>query len=219
MNIALDTLAVALAGESRAAGQLLPACRAQAYGAEAFGGVAIVEMFARQPASFSATPHVVAGATQTAVFDTDAAGVSQAVFAEHYDGRVARIWRLGSGGRDPIAETTLRFAQDPFMSQARERTAFDPKDHPELSPEFASAVSEVLASMVEPFAEAQAIVLRAVSTGDLTAALVSVVTNTGDVTRTVGHALAGLFLRVSDGVVVQRHVVWDQDRTRVRDRV
>lgn len=177
---ALDTIRALSRGDASGAGGLLPACRAQAFGAEAFGPAAIAELFGRNPCPISATPAVVAGATALSLCDADAEGREQGWMADLHDGRIARLWRVGEGEGDAQAEPALAFAFDAFLSQDREPVALRPEDHPELPPDAAAALLTVAGQAAlgpdadSPAAQGRAFVVRALSVGDRGSALVCV---------------------------------------------
>jgi hypothetical protein len=212
MSISIDTLRALLAGDHVEHGRLLPTCTAEAFGAEAFGEIAIRELFARNPVPLSPTPHLILADRYAAVFDADASGCEQALILETYDGRIARIWRLGEGALDVTAEPKLRTAMDPFLNQNRQTVAFDAEDFPYLDPVAAPAVAGALMEAVDcrlevtDTADRRVIALRAFSAGPLTAALAQMI---GPRTPPLLIAIA---LRLDDGGCVRAWRVLDKAR-------
>ena len=175
---ARDAIRALAAGDPRGASALLPACRARAFGAEAFGPAAIVELFARNPRPLSPAPAVVEGERTLWICDADLEGREQAWLADLHDGRVARLWRVGDGPPDDAAEPALAFAFDVFLNQDRSPVAFRAEDHPNLAAEAGPALAKVASAAAagpdpeRPAAQGRTFVLRALSAGDRGAALI-----------------------------------------------
>ena len=217
MTSPLETISDLLAGRPSAAQALLGPCRTSAYGGEAFGGVMACEVFARQPSPLSPNVHLVATDAALAVFDVDAEGREQAVFADLFDGRLGRLWRLGGGATDGAAEPALFMASDPVMTQVRSDTAFLGSDHPELDNDAVPALLE-LARLVAHLhreggaevVEARAFVVRAFNADDRAAALFFVEQALGpDVRRRIRFWAAAAFRFSAAGLTHHRIV---QDR-------
>lgn len=186
MKAPIDVIRHLLLGQPETASNLLAACRTQAYGAEAFGGVMACQMFSRQPAALSREPHLVAANQALAIFDIDGDGREQAIFADLYNGYVGRLWRLGGGETDAEAEAGLVVAVDAKLSQLREGVALSPGDHPELDPAALPALRELAASVAKmnpcgggALIDGRAFVVRAFTEGDRGAALLAVTTPSG----------------------------------------
>ena len=193
------------AGDTAASASLLPACRAEAYGTEAFNPAAVAALFARHPAPLSRLPDVIAAPGGIAVFDADADGREQAWFADLHGTCVGRLWRVGDGTID-VAEPQprLAFAADPYLSQLRQPVAFRTEDHAELAPDArAPLLNAVGAAAANPGggAPCRIAVLRAVSAGDRTAALLVCLDGTS--------RLAILTLRHAGPNVTHGRIAWD----------
>jgi hypothetical protein len=176
-----DIIRNLLSGRPDVASHLLAACRTQAYGAEAFGGVMACQMFARQPAPLSREPYVLATDQNLAIFDADAKGQEQAIFADLYDGHVGRLWRLGAGTTDSDAEPALAMAVDVMMSQLRAPVALSAGDHPRLDPAATAPLRQLAAAVATmnpqgdgAIVDGRAFVVRAFTQADRGAALLAV---------------------------------------------
>ncbi|MGH7107975.1 MAG: hypothetical protein ACREFT_15880 [Acetobacteraceae bacterium] len=154
----------------------------------------------------------------TAVFDADESGREQALIAETYDERIARLWRVGEGVADMTAEPALRVAIDPFLSQMREAVAFNAEEFPYLDahagPVVADALAEVSAGDLQATdaADRRVVALRALSAGALTAVLAQVLCpRSAPILIAIALRLQGgtsvRTWRVSDGLRPQRVLV------------
>lgn len=210
----LETLAALSRGDPAAGRGLLPAVRAQAFGAEAFGGEAAVALFARGRAPLSHAPDALVVPRAAAVFDVDAHGAEQVVFADAHPAGLSRVWRLGPGPTDEVeAEPPLAVASDPFLHQRRTLCALRLEDHPAFDPAAAEALREVAAAVAlgpdadAPAAGGLALVLRAFTIGDRSAALFAVAGLAPGEPR-----LAAAAFRVAAGRLAHLRLVWDADR-------
>jgi hypothetical protein len=213
MRVIVDTLRTLLAGDPIERGRLLPVCTAEAFGVEASGEIAIRELFARNRAPLSPSPHLVSTDRHLALFDTDPCGREQALFIETYHQRITRLWRLGQGVADVLVEPRLRVAIDPFLQQSRETIAFDAEDFPDVDsaavPAIAGALAEVVGGSLgaADTADRRVIALRAFSAGTLAAVLAQLV---GPRASPVLFAAA---LWLDGGSCVRTWHVADQPRT------
>ncbi len=210
----VETLAALSRGDPAAARGLLPAVRAHAFGAEAFGPEAAVALFARGRAPLSASPDGLACAEAAAVFDVDPQGVEHAWVADAHPGGLSRLWRLGEGATDVLeAEPPLAFASDPFLDQVRSAWAFRPEDHPALDPGAVEALREAAERAAlgpdadAPVAGGRAFVVRAFSVADRGAALLAVAGLAPGEPR-----LAAARFRIAGGGLAHLRLVWDADR-------
>ena len=217
MSAALQTIGEVLAGQPKAAQALLGPCRTWAYGAEAFGGVMACELFARQPAPLSPDTHVVTAETAMAVFDVDAQGREQAVFADLYGGAIGRLWRLGDGVVDAAAEPALFMASDSVMTQVRTDLAFAASDHPNLNAAAIPALLDLTGRVAHadrdggaPVVEARAFVIRAFSERERAAALFFVEQAAGADVRQRPRFLVGAAFRFSAAGLVHHRIVQDR---------
>jgi hypothetical protein len=212
MSSTVETLRALVAGEPIDRGRLLHGCIGEAFGTEVFGEHAIRELFARNLSPLSSTPHWIVGERHVAVFDADAKGHQQALFVDVYGERIARLWRLGEGSADAMAEPRLRVAIDPFLNQRRESVDFAAGDFPTLDPDAAQPMATALAQIVEgplgPHASAdrRVIALRAFSAGSLAASLGCVLSP-----RTA-PMLAAVAVRLAAGRAVRSWCVLDAPR-------
>jgi hypothetical protein len=130
---ALDTLRE-LAGGTRPASGLLHNCRFEGLGIETYGVEAIVARLRMAPFDIATDAQTIETLRHIAVFDGD-----RALFADLYDGNIARLWVLGSdgfGGDEPLLDVPF----DPDLSQGGGDVFFAGADHPDLAPEAARQV-------------------------------------------------------------------------------
>ncbi len=155
---------------------LLPPCRLEGLGSQAYGEEAIVSQFRQVPFEGADAADCISSSGHAAMF----AGQS-ALFADVYDERILRIWRLGPGApRD--AEPALGVPFDTDLSQARRDVALRREDHPQLASEAIAAVRDVGYGLAHDWQEADGppnwrtrpFLLRAFSNGTTGAALFAV---------------------------------------------
>jgi len=133
---ALTALSNIAAGK-RPQGELLPACRLEAFGIELYGEEAIVQSFRQAPLAIPARAQVIRVPGHIAVFDGE-----HALFADLYGEDIARIWRLGPG-LPAHAEPAVGVPFDPDLWQERRDLAWRREDHPQLSEAGADAVHAI----------------------------------------------------------------------------
>ena len=151
----------------------------QAMGFETFGRTDALDLFARYPIAFSATPHVLTAPGALAAFDVMPDGRPIGVYADVVDGVIARLWVSGPVAEDAVTEPAVSVASDDFLTQDRAACAGDPNDHPWLNaqawPEVLASAAHAMYSVNEQVAasSSNAVVVRAFSSGDAFAALYS----------------------------------------------
>lgn len=111
-----DRLARLAAGERPVGDWLLGSCALTTASGDAYGEEAIVAAFAAAPATLAAVVDTPRG---TALFGTGAA-----LFADVYNGHVARLWRVGGAGLPPARRVDVAF--DPDLAQPRGDVFVDP---------------------------------------------------------------------------------------------
>lgn len=183
-----ETLAALCAGHRPANDGLLGAARLEWGGGEAHGEEAILE-------SFRATP--LDAAQGTILHGTAAAawiGQDAALFADLYDGRIGRLWRLGAGSSPP-AERAVAVAFDPDLRQVRGDVAFSAADHPDLAVGTQDAIVAAGNALLaghdgQPLHRIRAYVVRAFSVGDDAVALYALHRLTAETPRRAGFGYA-----------------------------
>ncbi len=118
-----------LARGDRVRDALLPPCRLDGWGGEAYGEEAIVNRFRQNPMDLSNTSTTVVSSHHAAIFAEDVA-----LIADIYEGGILRIWRLGPGTPCPV-EPALGVPFDTDLYQARRDVAYRAEDHPDLATE------------------------------------------------------------------------------------
>lgn len=201
-----------LAQGERPRGDLLPPCRLEAFGTEAYGEEAIVQSFRRAPLTLAARADVVEAPGHLAIFDGD-----DVLVADLYGDAIGRIWRLGDG--EPMAaEPALGVPFDPDLVQARTDVALRAADHPALAAEalvHVEAIGRAIARgwTAEDGAGAyrtRPFLIRAFSSGADGVALFAVHRLGPDAVRTSGFAYAAARFRTADGRLASHHVVRDR---------
>lgn len=163
--MSFDTI---LVGEMRP-DMMWPACRLEHRGAVAFGIEAIADAFRRAPFGVDGA-QIVEGTGATALLDDDAG-----IFAEHVDGVVTRLWRVGNGTGER-AEPALIVPFDPDLRQARGSIVFDAVDHPDFAPDAADRLIDAVTALAPPADDnfrQRAFVIRAFGSNASGAALVA----------------------------------------------
>ena len=125
---ARDAMVALAAGDREAvrrADRLLGSCRLMWAGAEAFGEEAVLELFRASPLDLADATLVETGRSAALVGD------DAALVADLYEGRIGRLWRIGSG-EPPEAEPFVAVAFDPDLRQERGHVHFRAEDHPDL---------------------------------------------------------------------------------------
>jgi len=120
-----EILAALMRGE-RVKG-VLPTCRLEGFGTEAYGEEAIVAAFRCQPHSLGHDATVLRAIGHLAMFDGDIA-----IFADLHGDQIARLWRLGPGTAQP-REPEVGVPFDPDLAQVRGDLFFRHEDHPALA--------------------------------------------------------------------------------------
>ena len=133
---AIEALVVIAQGE-RVADALLPPCRLEGMGVEAYGEEAIVHHFRRHPLAGWEPALSVRSNYHAALF-----GDGIALVADLHADRIARIWRL-SGGEPGEAEPMIGVAFDTDMIQSRSDVAMRAEDHPELDSALVDSVRRI----------------------------------------------------------------------------
>lgn len=125
-------------------------------------------------------------------------GDKDALFADIYDGRIGRLWRVGRGVTLPH-EPAIDLAFDPDMHQQRGEVFFRAEDHPELDAKEAEQVLAAAREHLDQLRRAgglrvRAFVVRAFGAGDSGAALLAVYSMSNGPSRSVGfsHAIVGI---------------------------
>ena len=181
-----------LASGKRPKGALLPPCRLEGMGIEAYGEEAVVNHFRHAPLVPMDAADVLVSSGHAALFAGDAA-----LFADIYDGGILRIWRLGSG--EPCgAEPSIGVPFDTDLCQARQDFAMRHEDHPELADAACDTVSQIGYRIAHDWSEADGApswrvrpyLLRAFSNGRTGAALFAVHRLGSGGERSVGFAFA-----------------------------
>lgn len=166
MNVADALRAIA---QGRRTPDLLHTCRLDGPALSAYGEEAVLAALRAPPLALDRA-EVLTGSRHAALFGADAA-----LFAEHHDGRIARLWRTGARqvGR-PEPETPVAF--DPDLAQARGAVFLRAEDHPELDPAVLSLVEAAGRDIVEAgqALRTRAFAIRAFTAGGAGAALFAV---------------------------------------------
>jgi hypothetical protein len=200
-----------IAAGSRPRGELLPACRLEAFGVEVYGEEAIVQSFRQAPLEIPASAQVVRVPGHIAVFDS-----GYALFADLYGEDIARIWRLGTG-LPAHAEPAVGVPFDPDLWQARRDLAWRREDHPQLSEAGAGAVHAIgcdLARHWEPGSgpgdyRIRPFLLRAFDGGEGGAALFAVYRLGPSAQRSAGFSLVAASFQLAGGALASYAVVRD----------
>ena len=111
MNKTLDSLRRVVGGNAGAEHLVLHTCRLEGFGCEIVGSRSVAEMFRRAPFKMANRPHVVHDQATFAVIDATVTNAPVAFFADTYDGRIGRLWRIG-----PAA--AIHAPSDPAISVA-----------------------------------------------------------------------------------------------------
>jgi hypothetical protein len=137
----LDTLN-ALARGRRPATGLLHNCRFEGMGIETYGVEAIIERFRMAAFEITTNALIIEAPNHIAVFEEQ-----RAIFADLYDGQIARLWVLGSDVFD-TGESLLGVPFDPDLSQSAGDLFFAPSDHADLADDAARHVEAAGSSVV-----------------------------------------------------------------------
>jgi hypothetical protein len=190
---ALDNLRSMARGERPADDGLLGNTRCTWGGIDLLSEEAIVAAFVASPFALDGELIEVETTQGAALVGTD-----RALYADLYDGRIGRLWRIG--GTPPFApEPAVDVAFDPDMRQERGGLCFRGEDHPCLD---TSAVDGLVAagqSLIDGQRAGQlrvrGFVVRASGNGGASAALVALHTLSNTPSRVAGFRFAALALR------------------------
>ena len=201
-----------IAAGERPQGELLPPCRLEAFGVEAYGEEAIVQSFRRAPLEISASAEVIAAEGHIALFEGE-----NALFADLHGEDIARIWRLGPGA-PTIGEPAIGVPFDPDLWQSRRDVALRREDHPALSEDGAAAVEAIGRDFARKWQSGggpgdyrvRPFLLRAFSAGERGAALFAIYRLGPMAQRSAGFSLAAASFQVADGKLSGYTVIRDQ---------
>lgn len=203
MSVA-ETFAALCSGYRPANDGLLGNARLEWGGGEAYGEEAVLESFRANPID-PGQGKVVQGTAAAAWIGQDTI-----LFADLYDGRIGRLWRLGPGSPPPT-EPAIAVAFDTDLRQERCTIAFSEADHPDLDAALQGAVvaagTMLLASdHVPPLHRIRAYVIRAFSAGGDAFALYAVHRLTAETPRRAGfgYAMAHIGAGTNPLLVVDR---------------
>jgi hypothetical protein len=168
-----SNLAMVARGERPPASGLLESCRFDWGGSETIGEEAILEAMAAQPLAGLAEARLIESPTGAALI-----GAGDALFADVYDGRIGRLWRVGMASglvREPAVDVPF----DPDLMQLRGDINFHAGDHTGLDTAQAdrvvAAAHELLAlARTPPMHRARLFVTRVVADGGDLAVLAAV---------------------------------------------
>lgn len=195
----VDTLHMLRAVGAADTAHVLGAARLAVGGHEAFGIEAIADAFRRDPLALGdddAPPLFAADPLHAAALHD-----GQALFADLYDGRVGRLWRVGAAPPCP-PEPRVAVAFDPDLRQARSDLLFDAADHPGLLADAHGIVrAAARALLAAPAWRARAFAIRAFGDADAGAVLFAI------------HRLSAEPMRV--GGFVHAAAVWSDGERRV----
>ncbi len=170
MTIAQSLAELATHGATSA---LLGTCKLEWAGSQVCGTEAIGESFRTSPLNNAPVAQILQCQRNACWFDGETA-----LFVEHYEGRIARLWRIGLGS-PPAHEHAVSVPFDPSLHQHQGDIQWRPGDHPALDPNHLPAIlagsSALLAARDgAPQLRACAFLSRAFSVGDCAAALFAV---------------------------------------------
>lgn len=172
----------------------------------AWGGVdlvseeAILAAFAAQPFDLSGDLHAVETAQGVALI-----GADQALYADLYDGRIGRLWRIE--GNPPLApEPAIDVAFDADMRQERGDLSFRAEDHPRLDATAAQRLATTARGLLDTMRlqgklRVRGFVVRAGGDSNTSAALIALFTMSNDTARAASFGYAALGLGADDGDV------------------
>ena len=178
-------------GASGSSPQLLGNCKLEWAGAEIYGEEAIAEAFRAAPLTAEEGSLFVDSAQQAAWFSGESA-----LIADLYDGRIARMWRIGPGDT-PTTEPAVSVAFDPDLRQLRGSIYGRAVDHPLLTAAHFAAIHQAADQILAPLPgtrqhRARAFLIRAFSSGDCGAALLAVHRLSGGDVRSDGFSFAAV---------------------------
>jgi len=149
----------ALAAGRPLADSILGACRLESGCVDAFGSEAVGDAFRRAPIDNVEVGDALSCKTCAVVMTRDAA-----VFADVYESRLGRLWRIGQGATD-LGEPAIAVAFDTDLHQTRADVFLAAADHPALSLDCEQRVREAGLALLDdsafPNFRARAFVIRA----------------------------------------------------------
>lgn len=192
-------------------GELLPPCRLEAFGVEAYGEEAIVQSFRGLPLEISASAEVIEAEGHIAVFEAE-----HALVADLHGADIARIWRLGPG-EPAMGEPAISVPFDPDLWQSRGDVLFRREDHPALSENGAAAVEEIGRDLARKWTSGRRpgdyrvrpFVLRAFSTGERGAILFAIHRLGQLAQRSAGFSFAAARFQMAGGTLSACTVIRD----------
>ena len=172
---------------------LIGNCKCEWAGAEIYGEEAIGEAFRAAPMVAHEEAVLLDCAQHAAWFSGDSM-----LFADLYDGRIGRLWRLGPG-ETPATEPAASVAFDPDLRQPRGGVYARAEDHPLLATAHLPAIEAAATGLIAAPAgarqhRARAVLVRAFSTGECAAALFAVHRLTGGEVRSSGFGFEAIAL-------------------------
>ncbi len=206
----IDALKMLLRGQ-RPKDALLPPCRLEGLGTEAYGEEAIVNHFRQVPFEGLEAVASVTSPANVALFVGDAA-----VFADIFDNRILRIWRLGPG-LPCAAEPRIGVPFDTDLFQSRRDIALRREDHPQLDPNAFEPVQEIgyrlahewSADDSHPPWRSRPFLLRAFSNGNSGAALFALYQLGSGQQRSVGFSFAAARFNFGSASLANPQIVRD----------
>lgn len=176
---------------SGASPMLLGNCKLEWAGTEICGEEAIAEAFQAAPIAVDEDALFVESPHNAAWFAN-----GSALFADLYDGRIGRLWRLGAG-ETPTREPAVSVAFDPDLRQQRGAVLARAADHPLLDRAHLAPIEAAAAELLAPPVghsqhRARAFLVRAFSGGDHAAALFAVHRLSGGAVRSSSFAFAAV---------------------------
>jgi len=152
-------------------------------------------------AAFAARPFDLQGEVFAVETPQGAAliGEDRAMVADLYQGRIGRLWRVGSGIAQ-APEQAIDVAFDADLRQERGDICFRPEDHPSLDPAIAERLLTAARVLVDQMRKngtlrVRGFVVRAFGGGERSVALLSLFTLGNGVRRSASFSYAVLGLR------------------------
>jgi hypothetical protein len=160
-------------------------------GTEILSEEAVLAAFAAQPFSLDGALLEVETAEGAALI-----GPEGALYADLYDARVGRLWRIGGAPALP-PEPAVNVAFDVDMRQERGELSFRAEDHPSLDPAAAEPLLSAAREMIEELRlqgklRVRGFVVRACGSAPASAALVALYTLSNEISRTASFSFAVL---------------------------
>lgn len=172
----------------------------------AWGGVdllsqeAIVAAFAAQPFDLEGEVHTVETAQGAALI-----GAEEALYADLYDGRIGRLWRIGSVPA-LAPEPAIDVAFDADMRQERGDLSFCAEDHPCLDTDATERLTATARGLLdglrhEGHLRVRVFVVRAAGNSTASAALIALFTLSNQTSRAASFGYAALGLGTGEDSV------------------